>query len=575
MATGQLTEPEQLALMRGWVDHAKFAAESLKIRSKTGGIVPMILQPSQIKLNNAIQKQRRAGKPVRICYLKAGQVMVSAATAAQNFQFVPFMSGRYCLALADSDAHALLVFNYYKDFQRLYTPFSAGIPGAGVMLPDLLTDQEQSLKWANGSAIFCATGKNVHVGRSHPWHAVQISEFGFQPGGATLMDGLMQRVPNKPDTMVIVESTGFGEGGPFYELCKRTQDPITAGDWIFLFFGWHEHPEYQQEISDPVAFQRDLTRAEKDEQQKYKLTLKQLAWRRWCIANNCEGKIEVFRQEFPSNPREAFQSSSRTYLDLGMLERCCEIEETTPGELQILDMGPERRVHFQQKAGGRLTIYRRPKRYGRYVIGADASQGKDPEAKKGGRSDPDFAAASVRDADTGEQVAVYHDRVTEAYFGKQVYALGWFYNWAFVVPETTGHGRAFLQALLEEGYPHDAVYRKQRPPGDMRPVTFNELGYETNDVTRPVLLSALDTALMQGAITIHDNQTAQECRTLIVNPDGRVEAKLGSHDDLAFAEALSIIGLRFCPTAPRLTEEQQRRRWQPVKYGQRQREDDD
>lgn len=573
--TEPLSPSEQAALIRGFGDHAKFCAESLSIRAKSGASLPMILQPAQIKLNNAIQKQRRAGLPVRICYLKAGQVMVSSATAAQNFHFVPFMPGRHCLAVADSEDHAKLVFNYYKGFQQSYKPFTGGIPDAGVMLPELINDRDDTLKYANDSFIRCVTGYNPHAGRSHPWHAVQVSEFGFMDGGATFMDGCMQRVPNTRDTMVVVESTGFGEGGPFYELCKRCQDPTRAGGWLFVFFGWHEHPEYAIDVPDPAAFQRDLGQAEKEIQKRYNLTLRQLAWRRWAILNNCEGKESVFQQEFPSNPREAFQSSSRTYLDLGAVERCCAIEEPIRGVLEITDIGPERRVQFTQKSNAPLAIYRRPKRYGRYVIGADAAQGKDPELKKRGRSNPDYAAAVVRDADTGEQVAVYHERVTEAYFATQINALGWFYNWAFIVPETTGHGRAFLQALLALEYPTDAIYRKQRPPGDHRPATFNELGYETNEVTRPVLLSALDTVLLEASITIHDELSAQEMRTLIVNPDGRVEAKLGSKDDLVFAEALSIIGMRFCPRDPRLSEEQQRRRWQPVKYGQRRRDDDD
>lgn len=569
-----LNPHEQQSLIRGFGNHQEFAAESLRIRAKSGAMVPLILQPAQTKLMNAVNRQRRAGLPVRICYLKAGQVMVSSATAAQNFHFVPFMPGRACLAVADSEDHSKLVFGYYKGYQDNYVPYTGGIYEAGVMLPDLINDRDDTLKYANDSFIRCVTGKNVHAGRSHPWHAVQVSEFGFMDSGATFMDGTMQRVPNHPETIVIVESTGFGEGGPFYELCQRAQDPTRAGGWLFVFFGWHEHPEYSIPVSDPAAFQRDLSIEEKEERQRYGLTLQQLAWRRWCIVNNCENRVEVFRQEFPSNPREAFQSSSRTYLDLRAVERCSAIEEPMRGQLERVQLAGDTRITFVQKDNFPLCIYRRPKRLGRYVIGADAAQGKDPEVKKGGRTNPDYAAATVRDADTGEQVAAYQARVTEGLFGKVIYELGWFYNWAFIVPETTGHGRAFLQSLLEENYPIDLIYTKQRPPDDRRPVTFNELGYETNEVTRPVLLSALDTAILEGSITIHHGATTQELRTLVSNPDGKVAAKLGAHDDLAFSEALSVVGLRFAPVQPRQTEEERRKQWKPVKYG-RGRDSDD
>lgn len=537
-------------------------------------MVPMTLQPAQVKLMNAINRQRQMGMPVRICYLKAGQVMVSSAAAAQVFQHVPFFAGRHALAVADSEDHAKLVFNYYKGFQTEFQPFTGGIPGIGVCLPELVNDRDDTLKWSNDSFIRCLTGNNVHAGRSHPWHAVQVSEFGFMPSGQTFLDGALQRVPYSADTIVVVESTGFGEGGPFYELCQRAQDPSRAGGWQFVFFGWWEHPEYQIDVPDPAAFERDLSREEKEERQRYGLSLRQLAWRRWKIANDCGGKLSVFKTEMPANPREAFQSSSRTYLDLRAVERCCQIEEPIRGELQVIQIGPERRIEFVQKDGLPLAIYRRPKKTGRYVIGADSAQGKDPELKKGGTSNPDYAAASVRDADTGEQVAVFHDRVTEATFGRIMYALGWFYNWGYIVPETVGAGRAFLQALLEAGYPQDLIYRKQQPPGELRPPMFNELGYETNSINRPILLSALDTAFLEGSITVHDQLTAQECRTLVSDPEGRVAAKFGQHDDLVFAEALSVIGLRTCPK-PRMTEEQLRKQWRPVRYGQRGKDDDD
>jgi hypothetical protein len=572
-----LTVTESAQLIRAFSDHQQFAKESLRIRAKSGAMVPFELQPAQTKLNKAILKQRNAGLPVRICYLKAGQVMVSAGTAAQNFHAVPFMPGRHCLALADSAAHADLVFNYYKGFQDHYVPFTGGVPGAQVTLPELVNDRDETLKWANDSFIQIATGRNVHVGRAHPWQFVQVSEFGFQEGGATLMDGLMQRVPNSPETMVIVESTGFGEGGPFYELCQRAQDPQRAGGWLFVFFGWQEHPEYQMPVpgGDRGAFQRDLDRGELAVMQQYGLSLEQMAWRRWAILNNCEGHVSTFQQEFPSNPRECFQSSNRTYLDLGALERCVRVEEPMRGELDIHQVGPERRVQFLQKDGGTLAIYRIPKKGGRYVIGADSAQGKDPEAKKGGRSDPDYASADVTDADTGEQVAKYNERVTESHFGRIIYALGWYYNWAYVVPETVGAGRAFLQALLALEYPTDRIYRKQRPAGDMRPVTFNELGYDTNTVTRPQLLSALDVALLEGSITIHDAGTAMQCRTLVRDADGHVAAKLGTHDDDVFSKALGVIGLRFIPKDVPMSSQEFQKQWNPQSYKPKTRDDDD
>lgn len=42
--------------------------------------------------------KRHTRVAVRICYLKAGQVMVSSGPAAQNFHYLPFSLGVICLA---------------------------------------------------------------------------------------------------------------------------------------------------------------------------------------------------------------------------------------------------------------------------------------------------------------------------------------------------------------------------------------------------------------------------------------------------------------------------------------------
>lgn len=940
---GQGLNPQEYRqLITAFRDHRRFAHESLRIVDKSGAAIPMTLQPAQVKLMKAIEKQRNAGVPVRICYLKAGQVMVSSGTAAQNFHFTPFFPGRHCLAVADTEDHTKLVFRYYKDFYQNYVPFTGGIEGAAITLPEIENDRDDTLKWTNGSYIKCVTGANVHAGRSNPWQSLQISEYGFMPHGQIFLDGTLPRVPNHPETMVIIESTAFGEGGPFYDLCQRVQNPQTAGGWQFLFFAWHEHPEYSEEVPEheKYAFQRDLSRDELDEQKRHNLTLAQLYWRRNRISDMCQGKVETFRQEMPAcvtgetrvsterglvqiallgdcqwtesgrivaagpqplakiyrlttkcgrvlrgtfdhpvatpdgefralsklqpgekvqlraprfadslyrlewpiipgaagsvtvdldwgmflgffmgdgswtadqfdiacdaqdedvielvtsiightlgvahpqhiarvqgrkgvvrlrlgckrgrevmmqlgairrseayqysrnvcvpeaifqspkavvrvflqglfesdgcasgqrvtfasskiefvrdvqllllgfginssisanhkragddghpyqcwtlrlgveasklfheeigflsarksakkqflyqgrvtangkrfgvpplpndmtdqvaevveeegpeqvvydltvepehvfsangilthnTPREAFQGSSRTYLDLGSVERCCQITEPTRGEIETFHIGTERKIQFQQDDHGRLRLYRHPRKFGRYVIGADAAQGKDPEAKRGGKSDPDYAALDVTDADSGDQVAVWHARVTEAFLGEVAYNLGRYYNWAFIVPEVVGHGRAFLQALLTAGYPMDRIYRKQRPPGDNRTVTFNELGFETNQVNRPVLLSALNAAFIDGSLTLHDGPMATECRTLIQHPDGTVAAKNQTHDDLVFAKALSVLGLRYIPRTQH-SEEAQRTRWKPVTYGRGRDIDDD
>ena len=54
---------------------------------------------------------------------------------------------------------------------------------------------------------------------------------------------------------------------------------------------------------------------ERELRRLYGLAPEQLAWRRWCIANNCGGDAEYFRQEYPLAPHEAFLATGRCVFD--------------------------------------------------------------------------------------------------------------------------------------------------------------------------------------------------------------------------------------------------------------------
>jgi hypothetical protein len=75
-----------LELQRAFGDHARFCRESLVVENERRQIVPMVLQLGQIRLREAIDKERKAGRPVRIAYLKSRRIMATTATAAEFFR---------------------------------------------------------------------------------------------------------------------------------------------------------------------------------------------------------------------------------------------------------------------------------------------------------------------------------------------------------------------------------------------------------------------------------------------------------------------------------------------------------
>jgi hypothetical protein len=577
-----LTLAEQHEAIVGFGDHEKFCSH-LQIRNKEGIAVPYRHSFAGLKLNRAIRKQEQAGVPVRICCLKASQVWMSSSTATEIFRRVPFFPGRRALVLADTQQHADLVFGYYEQYLQSYAdnPYGSEV-GAMITLPHLIKDTEQHLRWSNGSSVLVGTANNVDVGRSAPYNWAHLSEAAFYRALGRLMTGLMQRVPNSADSGVIVESTANGEGGDFYDLCQLAISKKSG--WAFVFFGYHEHPENVMDptvlgYKDATAFERTLDRLELQERAHYNLTIQQLAWRRFVLNTGCSGKIERFRQEHPGNPAESFQGTGRTIFDLGALSRMPTILEPTRGELQVYSVGIEKKVQFIASSDGRgeLSIYRLPVPGHHYILGADHAEGVDPTAKDGA-SDPDYGSATVLDADSGEEVAKLTERYEPRPWAQRLYWLARFYNFAYLVPEQKAVGKAVIGHLLEleGGYPLELIYSAERDPSDRRPALLQELGYDTNTVLRPVLVSALDTAIRERSIQLHDPATMQQLRTFVRKPNGREEGI--KHDDDVFGLALAVVGLprarrAFAYREARATEGA--KQWKPTSYRQQTRDNDE
>lgn len=571
-------------MIRGFADHTKFCSH-LQIRNKEGIPVPYLNSIAGQKLNRSIRKQEQAGQPVRQCVLKASQVWMSSSAATEIFRRVPFFPGRRALVLADTQSHADLVFEYYTQYIKSYTDNPYGSEWqAAIKLPEIDKDTEQHLRWSNGSSVLVGTANNVDIGRSAPYNWAHLSEAAFYRALGRLMTGLMQRIPTSADSGVIVESTANGEGGDFYDLCQLAMSGKSG--WAFVFFGYFEHPENQIPPSrlgyaDDAAFQRTLSRLELEERSKYNLTLPQLAWRRFTIETGCSGKIERFRQEHPGNPQEAFQGTGRVIFDMPSLSRMPTVQEPTRGRLEVVTVGMERKPQFIQAEDGRgeLAIYKLPQKGRNYIAGVDHAEGVDPGARDGA-SDPDYCSMTILDADTGEECAKLTERYEPRPWAERVYWLARFYGWAFVVPEQKAVGKAVIGHLLEieGGYPLELIYSAERDPSDRRPALLQELGFDTNTVLRPVLVSALDTAIREGAIKLHDPDTMRQLRTFVRKPNGREEGI--KHDDDVFGVALAVFGL---PKARRAFAYRQARasqgqaQWNATNYrrGLKQNDDED
>ena len=501
----------------------------LKIRTKDGGILPLILNPPQRRLYSVIREQWRQGKPIRIIILKARQMGFSTLTEAIIFWMAVTACYVECMIVAHTEEATNNLFRMSKRYYELLPdPVKPMMQASNAR--ELVFDKparSKSPAKGLGSRIRCATAGGEGIGRSYTLKAVHASEFAFWPGDKReTLTGLVQAVPDLPGTLIVIESTanGFDE---FKNMWDRAVEAQKAGldGYIPVFFAWYEMPGYRRKPR--AGFVR--TPEEQELADTYGLDDEQLAWRRWCIAENCGGDIDLFRQEYPASPDEAFIATGRCVFDkpsLVLRRKQVEGENWERGKFRM-EYGIDGGIvswEWVAEARGAIRIRKKPETGVPYVLGADTAG-----------TGSDFFAAHVLDNRTGEQVAVLHQQLDEREFAKQVFCLGMYYNEALVGIEM--NYSTYPQLKLEElGYRNFYV-RTVLDKYTKEPV--KAFGFLTSSKSRPAAIDGLKDVAKYDLDLIHDYDTLGEMLVFIYNGDYRPEAENGEHDDLVMSLAIA------------------------------------
>jgi hypothetical protein len=535
-------------IYREFRDHASFCRSSLMVETEAKAVVPMEPGPGQIRLNEAIRKQRAKGVPVRLIYLKSRRIQATTGTASQFFHGTAFQAGVHTAVIAHDETSTQNIFSIYKRFHDRYRPF-AGV----IRLPPSEVLGER-INYAYGgepesSFIQVKTAGSANFGRSFRLTNVHFSEFPYYPRPAELLAAVMSAVPKLPDTTAVIEGTAKTIGDAFHKMWQQAIDPSIETEWLGLFLGWWEHPTNRMPAAvSAERFMNSLTREELELKGQFNLDLEQLAWRRWTIQNDFAGDTVRFQREHPATPEEAFTASSRNRFSVPHLQRMPVQRDPLCGELVADPVGVEKQLIFLPGDRGAVRIWKRPEKGRLYACGADCAQGLDV-GPADGTSDPDYSVGSMLDRDTGEQVAVLRARMMPGETGRYMARFCQWYNMAQCCGERNpgGGGVSMLEAMMNADYPSSLLYHRSVTPDQDPQVRGDRIGWDTSGVSRPLLIGYLDEAIRQGALAIRDPITQQELLTFVIKPNGRAEAQAGCHDDTVIATALAIVVIMRMP----------------------------
>lgn len=511
----------------------------LKIITKTGEVLPLVFNSTQKIVYQKIQELKAKQIPIRLVILKSRQQGISTQTQGLIFHDSVTRRHRNSLVMTHEPDSTTSLFEmnkyFYEMLPKLLQPMKR-YDNATRLTFDNPQDKGRSARPGIKSQITVATANKKAVGRGITIQNFHASEVAFWSNAEEIMLAVSQAVPRNPDTMIVLESTANGVGGYFYDTYW---DAVNGkNDYLPIFLPWYIFPEY----SMPAPKDFVPNREELDLIAAYSLNKDQLTWRRWCIANNCGGDINRFKQEYPSSDLEAFIVSGMPLFNLPNLQiyRDNRKMPVFTGSLWSEDTARDVKTPVLQRNGDNLKIYEYPIKGRRYVIGGDTSKGT---------VHSDYCCLQVLDGDTGDQVAVLRGKIDPTKFAFEAARLGYYYGGAFIGIEVNKDGITTNKVLHQEiKYPR--IYRRKQLD-NIHEKGQEALGFHTNERTRPAILNTLARWIIEGEFGLHDEATIRECMTFVLDDAGKPQAQEGCHDDTVIALAIATFLFAYTPPAPK------------------------
>lgn len=448
------------------------------------------------------------------------------------------------MIIAHEDKATQNLFNmsklYYDELPSVIKPMKKYSNGKELTFENPTTDDVERMRNPGlRSKITVHTANTVEAGRSSTIHNLHASEVAFFPNARTTMLGLLQCVPDTPETMVILESTANGVGDYFHDLWNKSVR--GENDFVPVFLPWFTDSTYsrpfesEEEKNDFIqqvnqsfkTHDEKIARTEEYELlTKFNLTYEQLNWRRWAIANKCGGDEEGFRQEYPSTPEEAFIATGRPRFQIASLRKYGTVtkEPIMRGYLRWDVKG--KTVRFEEDKKGYIAIWSKPeKRY--YAIGADVAEG----LKEG-----DYSCGVVGTEDF-DIVASWYGHIDPDIFGEELVKLAIFYNEAYLGVEANNHGLTTLKAIQRLEY-WNIFYQKTYDK--INDVLTTKMGWTTSTRTKPLMIDKLAEFVREIYLGIPWDVLISEMTTYIIEDNGSTNAQTGCYDDTVMATAILL-----------------------------------
>jgi hypothetical protein len=315
-----------------------YARHALVIVNKDGEEVPLDItgRPGQIKVVETIERQKAEDRPVRIALVKSRQFGGSTIVQAELQKRANTTARRKCLTVAHrlDTAESLFAMGdlmYSRLPDNMRPPMGMFVnPTRGSKILHLGEKVGgRVVGWPN-SRLTIDTAEELGGGRGLTWTDMHLTEVAYWRDRAKALS-LLPAVPKRPGTSIFMESTPNGKNW-FYDFVMRAAQGLSEFEVVFV--GFHEDPDCRRGFLTPERreeFVADIGNVNgpagmiaEDEPRLVEMfgcTPEQLHFRRTAIVDECDGKVELFSQEYPATLEEGFIGSGRQVFSVIFTQR--------------------------------------------------------------------------------------------------------------------------------------------------------------------------------------------------------------------------------------------------------------
>ncbi len=477
---------------------------------------------------NEAQDHFNDNKHTRNLILKSRQLGFTTYEAIDCLDDISFTPNFHVLFLAHIKEEAQRIFSrkvkYAWDKFKLKPYYKTIKSDAGTLELDFGASANEQYNHAHSSIYVSNSGRSGTYARIHVTEIAKMERINSLKAG----EFIAGTIPALPiDCRLDIESTAEGDFGLFFDMysnaVERWEWLIRNGiaplptDWKPHFYNWRWDKSEIAKTPRIIPFS-EMSNAAYFMELKQRHNLSDLEISYYYIKYLTLNKdLETLQQEYPTTWQEAFVSSGGKFFPLEMLS-------------------------FQRsREGVRIgdwTFYAAYNPKHTYVMGVD------PAGGAGG----DNAVIEVLNVNTGEQVAEFvSDRTPADLLALEAVTYAKKFGNALICHEVNNHGLAFTVKLKELQYTN--VYIRMTKDKD-QDKEKQEIGFDTNRKTKPLLLYQLSFALGEMGVLVYSDLLLKELRAYPKSElddiprilKGGASDPAGKHFDRVIAMALAYEG---------------------------------